>query len=321
MKRFIIHIFYLKSPFCAFLLLPLTGFATSIDTVFVGDAGNANDSTGYGKVDYEYRIGKHEVTNSQFIGFLNAKAQTDNYNLYHTQMGSHQNGGITRTGDSGSYTYALKPNMGNKPLTNVTYWTALRFANWLTNGGEVDSDTEDGMYTLTPEGISNNTVTRNNSAWLDGGVAISSEDEWYKAAYYKGGSTNAGYWDYAHQSDSITTDNANYGNYGGPPTNVGSYPGAGAYGTFDQTGNVSEFTEAISSYSGQRIHRGGSMNSSPTSLQPTARFSFDTNYAYNNMGFRITSLEVVPEPSTSALIFGCLALSVTIINRRRCRTL
>ena len=27
--------------------------------------------------------------------------------------------------------------------------------------------------------------------------AKSTEDQWYKAAYYKGGSTNAGYWDYA----------------------------------------------------------------------------------------------------------------------------
>ena len=312
---------YVKIQLCAFLLLPLTGVAVSIDTVFVGDAGNANDSTGYGKVDYEYRIGKYEVTNSQFIDFLHAKAQTDDYDLYNEKMSTHQNGGITRTGDNGSYTYSLKPDMGNKPLTNATYWTALRFANWLTNGGQVDSDTEDGMYTLTTEGISNNTFTRNSDAWENKGVAITSEDEWYKAAYYKGGSLDAGYWDYAHQSDSITTDDANYGNPGGPLTDVGSYQKAGAYGTFDQSGNVSEFTEAISIYSGQRIHRGGSMSSSPTSLRPTTRYSIDTNAVYNNMGFRITSLGVVPEPSTSALIFGCLALSVTIINRRRCRTL
>ena len=30
-------------------------------------------------------------------------------------------------------------------------------------------------------------------------------DQWYKAAYYKGGGTSAGYWDYATQSDSAPT--------------------------------------------------------------------------------------------------------------------
>jgi len=32
-------------------------------------------------------------------------------------------------------------------------------------------------------------------------MAVASEDEWYKAAYYKGGSTNAGYWYYPTGSD------------------------------------------------------------------------------------------------------------------------
>ena len=34
---------------------------------------------------------------------------------------------------------------------------------------------------------------------------LPSEDEWYKAAYYKGGGTNAGYWDYPTQSDTAPT--------------------------------------------------------------------------------------------------------------------
>jgi len=36
--------------------------------------------------------------------------------------------------------------------------------------------------------------------------AMTSEDEWYKAAYYKGGGTNAGYWDYPTGSDSVPSN-------------------------------------------------------------------------------------------------------------------
>ena len=36
--------------------------AVYIDTVPVGNVGNAADDTGYGAVGYEYAIGKYEVT-------------------------------------------------------------------------------------------------------------------------------------------------------------------------------------------------------------------------------------------------------------------
>jgi len=54
-----------------------------MEWVTVGDAGNAADDTGYGAVDYVYRIGKYEVTNSQYCEFLNAVADVcDLYGLY-----------------------------------------------------------------------------------------------------------------------------------------------------------------------------------------------------------------------------------------------
>ena len=40
-------------------------------------------------------------------------------------------------------------------------------------------------------------ITRNAGATY----FIPSENEWYKAAYYKGGGTNAGYWTYPTQSN------------------------------------------------------------------------------------------------------------------------
>jgi hypothetical protein len=160
--------------------------AINIDTVFVGDAGNANDSTGFGGVAYDYHIGTHEVTNSRYTAFLNATAASNPFGLYDTRMGSDPRGGISQTGTSGSFTYSTRANMGNKPVNFVSFWDAARFANWLTTG-----DTETGVYMLngvaTP---ANTTVPRDLTAFNNGGVAIASEDEWYKAAYYDG---NGGY--------------------------------------------------------------------------------------------------------------------------------
>ena len=47
----------------------------TIETVAVGDRGNAADTTGYGSVDYNYNIGKYEVTAAQYCDFLNHKAR------------------------------------------------------------------------------------------------------------------------------------------------------------------------------------------------------------------------------------------------------
>ena len=45
-----------------------------IETVPVGNPGNADDThgAGYGGVDYVYNIGKYEVTAGQYTEFLNA---------------------------------------------------------------------------------------------------------------------------------------------------------------------------------------------------------------------------------------------------------
>ena len=68
----------------------------------------------YGGVTYDYRIGTTEVTNAQYAAFLNAKAASDPLALYNTSMGSDARGGITRSGVSGSYTYATKTEHGRQ---------------------------------------------------------------------------------------------------------------------------------------------------------------------------------------------------------------
>lgn len=163
------------------------------------DINNAADTSGFGSVSYIYNVSKYEITNTEYVEFLNAIAATDSYVLYDTRMSSDARGGITRSGTSGNYSYSTKINMGNKPVNYVSWFSAARYANWLHNnklsGPQNNSTTEDGAYTLN--GASSGIFTKNVNAlyW------IPSEDEWYKAAYYKSGTNNAGYWNYATQSN------------------------------------------------------------------------------------------------------------------------
>ena len=74
--------------------------AINIETVFVGNPGNAGEPSGssapgghgpaaiVGAVDYTYKMGKYEVTAGQYTAFLNAVAATDTYGLYNTSMWS-----------------------------------------------------------------------------------------------------------------------------------------------------------------------------------------------------------------------------------------
>ena len=116
-------------------VLAATGaYAINIDTVPVGNPGNAADTTGYGAVGYDYDIGTYEVTGAQYAQFLNAVAATDPYGLYNTHMGAGDWAcKIQRSGTSGSYTYSVADDWANRPVNLVSWYDAARFCNWLTN--------------------------------------------------------------------------------------------------------------------------------------------------------------------------------------------
>jgi len=306
--------------------------AVHIQYVTVGDAGNAGeqsridlpeypDSNWYGGVNYEYRIGKYEVTNSQYTEFLNAVAKVDDPNgLYSEKMGGgwQDIGGISRGGSAGSYTYSVRENRGNRPVNYVSFYNAMRFANWLHNGqlsGAQDmTTTEGGAYLLNGGNPPNASIIRE----VDATVWIPSDEEWYKAAYYKGGGTDAGYWKYPTQSDERPTSEAPPGtdtvngsaNYWGDDpvdptywtTEVGAYTDSpSAYGTFDQAGNLFEWTEELVAYGTGRLLRGGSFHLNYTrAMQSDWHYSDGSpaTYAARTYGFRVASAQVIPEPST-----------------------
>jgi len=269
------------------------------------------------------------VTAGQYTEFLNAVADTDTYGLYNTSMDtavSSYGCNIKRTGSSGSYAYSVANNStdgywANRPVNYVSYWDSCRFANWLHNGqptGPQDAGTtERGAYTLDGyNGIDGGTIRRN----ADGKWAVTSEDEWYKAAYYKGGGTNAGYFDYPTSSDTVpgrdmteVTNPGNNANYFsgdfliGPPyyrTPVGEFELSDSpYGTFDQGGNVKEWNEAIiSSVVPERTDRGlrgGSFYTYGNKLHASYRDSYYPSNEYGTTGFRVSE---VPEPASMAIL-------------------
>jgi hypothetical protein len=97
-----------------------------------------------GSVAYSCDISGYEITNTQYAEFLNAKAASDPLGRYNPSIGSDgTNGGIIQSGISGSFSYAVKSGFENKPVTYVSPYSALRFANWVNNGGGL-ADTETG---------------------------------------------------------------------------------------------------------------------------------------------------------------------------------
>jgi hypothetical protein len=131
--------------------------AVDIDWVAVGNPGNPADTfnetygRAWGGVNYNFRIGKYEVTNAQYAEFLNAKATVgDTLELYNAEMSSSALGGILRTGNgtaSDPFDYDITNGRGNNPVVFVSWYDALRFANW-SNNGQGNGDTESGSYTL-----------------------------------------------------------------------------------------------------------------------------------------------------------------------------
>jgi sulfatase modifying factor 1 len=244
--------------------------AVTIDLVPVGNPGNANDTTGYGGVAYDYQIGKYEVTIGQYTEFLNAVAKTDTYSLYSTDMGTNQNiRGISRTGVSGSYSYSViaasgsAPNGGvsaaNRPITYVSWWDSARFANWVANGQptgiQTGTTTENGAYNLN--GATSGTAPARNVTNPNTGATptyvIPTENEWYKAAYYSPvlNSGSGGYYTYATQSNatpgSVIGSGSNQANHA--PFGVYSVTQSSDYSTSQNyLTDVGAFSSSVSAY-------------------------------------------------------------------------
>jgi formylglycine-generating enzyme len=350
----------MKKPMLSFARLPSVVFmvgaaallgslaaparALTIDWVTVGDPGNTADTTGdpnpAGAVADEFQIMKFEFTNQQYTDFLNSVDPDGNNpnSVYNANMGVGFRGGISFTsGNASGSKYAIRPNMGDKPVNFVSWFDAARVSNWLMNGRTSSSSMETGAYTL------NNAISGDAPAVNPGATFyIPTEGQWYKAAYYKGGDTNSGYWDYATQSDTAPTavtagttgigsagSTGNFANYNdvadwngqdGNVTTVGTNGGASAYGAFDMSGNVFEWNDLTGAAGSSRGLRGGNWLYSAFYLSSSNSNTFVPSDGGSDIGFRLASPVAVPEPSTWVMGLAGLACGGwQMVRRRRAR--
>lgn len=298
--------FVMKAAIPRFFRAVNTPDEVAMEWVVVSNAHNNPDSTGYGAVNYAYRIGTYEVSNEQYARFLNTidPSGANGRALYNPQMATSARGGITNDStQSDGFHYVVKASMSAKPVNFVSFWDAVRFANWLHNG-QGNGSTETGAYELTATSPANASVSR-----MPGAVFfIPNEDEWYKAAYYEASSPPI-YWLYPTRSDTaptiarcnsnggITNDSAHIANYAfGATWNgvVGNVTGCGSggagsttfYGAADMAGNVYEWNEGIIA-TDFRCIRGGGWHSVSDFLLSSVRNGYSPDTEVDTLGFRI----------------------------------
>ena len=152
-----------------------------IEFVPVGNPGNADVSshpTGIvgGRVDYEYRMGKYEISESQ----VESANRVGRLLITVSQLGAQM------------------------PATHMDHYSRLRFVNWLN-----ETSGHHPAYNITDNGEWR--LWSTNDAWQLGGqnlfrhkaafYFLPSWDEWYKAAFYEPGT--AKYSRFAYGSDAV----------------------------------------------------------------------------------------------------------------------
>ena len=282
-----------------------SGNEFTIDFVSIGNTGNAADTTGYGAVPYEYRIGKYEISQDA----------------------------ITKATASGMANVSAGPWTGSQPAANMSWYEAAAFVNWLNT-----STGKQAAYNLTFSGSWSMTLWSSADAWQLGGenlyrhkdafYFLPSENEWYKAAYYNPGGSN--YFLYPTGSNDAPTAVASgtsagtavYNGVAAVPAIVDSAGGLSPYGAMGQSGNVWEWNESAfggsnSSSSEGRAFRGGDWLSPELFvLSSSFRLANDPTFENNFVGFRVAS---VPEPSTYALVL--MAGGAWLLRKRLRRSL
>jgi len=265
-----------------------SGNEFTINFINIGNAGNAADTTGYGAVPYEYRMGTYEITQDA----------------------------ITKATASGMANVTAGAWTGSQPAANISWYEAAAFVNWLNTSSGYQA-----AYNLTFTTSWSMTLWSSGDAWQAGGqnlyrnknafYFLPSENEWYKAAYYNPGGSN--YFLYPTASSSVPTavasgTNAGTAVYNQPfqqgPAGVDVAGALSSYGTMGQGGNVWEWNESAfdgsnSLSSENRAIRGGGWNSTESALRSSDRFGSVPSVEDSNIGFRVAS---VPEPSTAVLV-------------------
>jgi formylglycine-generating enzyme required for sulfatase activity len=276
----------------------------ALDFVNIGNAGNAADTTGYGAVPYEYRIGKYEISQDA----------------------------IEKATASGMANVTAGAWSGNQPAANISWFEVAAFVNWLNT-----STGKTAAYDLSWDGSAwSMALWSSEQAWTAGGTNLyrhkdayyflPSENEWYKAAYYDPLGVN--YYKFPTGSDvapspvinGTIADTAIYNGLRSSPAGIDVAGGLSVYGTMAQGGNVYEWIETEfdginNDAEAWRTLRGGNWGEDEGSLRSSYRLvDLPLSEDVADFGFRVAS---VPEPSTYALLAMSAAGALWWARRRK----
>jgi hypothetical protein len=273
--------------------------ATGIDFVTITAPGNPNwtGSSLYnnnrGRVDYEYRIGRFEVTTAQWAEFINAamdRPSTDR--IPHVGVPVRWGAQGTTPTNPGGRRFVVPAGREMFAAGGISWRTAAIYCNWLHNGKGTNRDAFlTGAYDVSTFTFFNGGSTFTDQLTRSSGARywIPSLDEWMKAAHYDPNKPNSdgsvgGWWQYSTTSDARPA----YGPPGqrvrtvfplGPDPNgplamvnagwddfdfagfdpyaiaLGSYAVTSPWGLYDAAGATAEWTEAYFQVTGEMFPR------------------------------------------------------------------
>jgi formylglycine-generating enzyme required for sulfatase activity len=320
-----------------------------IEFVTIGSPGNApwqgstppnpNDrAIGRGSVNYEYRIGRFEVTTAQWAEFFTAAYDRPaNDRIPHLLPPDHW-GAQPAAGVNGGTRYIVPAGKEMLPVGDISWRMAAIFCNWLCNDKRTDRAAFlSGAYDVSTFGYFQVSFTDQVTRSPGAKFFIPTWDEWLKAAHYdpnKNGQAQGGYWQYSITSDTVPIGgrppgwpgssgrgqvNAGWADGSQYSVQLGAYPTVQSpWGLLDTGGATTEWTEGVVTFSGgdnYRIFEGSWWtDGSPENDWIGSRGGTDLpSIPTFEHGFRIAA--AIPSPSVS----GVCAFAATVWCRTRKR--
>ena len=298
----------------------------------------ANDSMrGHGGIAYEYRIGRTEITTSQWVAFMNA-AYGRSDSIPWISIPSTWGAAADYSYSGPGRRWIAVPGRENYGVGDISWRAAAIYCNWLHNNQSTDrSAFLSGAYNVSTFGAFGNIFTDQAAHSPDARFWIPTMGEWMKAAYYDpnkpstGDPGRDGWWRYPNGTNTAPI----YGSHwAGGEANSGfttaingldateiplmSYVNVQSpWGVMDLMGGTREWTETIGTIgTGYRERMVcGAAWTAPVDTFSTNRLGFPgsgypSNEGYVN-GFRIAAS--IPTPGTAAV----LAVGALVFGRRR----
>ena len=329
---------------------------SGIDFVTIGAVGNApyqgpsGNVVGRGRVDYEYRIGRLEVTTSQWVEFMNAALDRPSTDRIPHVFAPDTWGARGVTAQNGGRRWEATPTGAMLPASAIDWRTCAIYCNWLHNEKSLDrSAFMNGAYDVATFGYVGQTSMFTDQLTRSPGARywIPCLDEWVKAAHYDPNKQNAdgtagGYWTYGNSSDTPFVSGPPGVLVNGVPATVNTgwqfdrFPGydpfgvpLGAYanvvspwGLLDVAGGTSEWTEDWTRFPDEEFPRSRTMEGSSRYYFSFSGDRVDRSHAGrwptdfdDENGFRIAAS--VPAPGVSLVAAMCCIR--TLNSRRRSR--